>query len=271
MLSGIMVSEKENVYFNRIFVIQSLPEGDRRTGDEIELRIKYISFKDPSITVELIDIDSRSAFFNSLKLINRLIPNGILPFIHFEIHGNKQGLVLSNNEFVEWSDIKEPLRYLNKQTKNNLFISLATCYGGYLLNLYKPWEACPFYGYIGPISTAIDIELEASYSAFFETLLLTNDFANATEKLQETVEGNSKLYICINCTQYFNHLTSQYKEENKNPRIRNDRVMQITRHLKKEYPNRSIKEIKREADRFFLTNKDEEEIEKMSRVFFHKE
>ncbi|MBI1767637.1 MAG: hypothetical protein HYR67_04615 [Bacteroidetes bacterium] len=268
-----MILEKENVYFNRIFIIQSLPDGDKRTGDEIELKIKYISFKESSITVELIDVDSRSSFFNELKKIRELIPNGILPFIHFEIHGNEHGLVLSNNELLEWNDLKEPLRDLNKRTKNNLFISLATCYGGYLLRIYKPWEACPFYGYIGPIGIAFDNDLEASYSAFFETLLLTNDFANATEKLQETVEGNSKLYISMNCSQYFNNLVAQYKEENKNPRIQNERVKQIVKNLKKEYSNRGVsnKKIKREADRFFLTNKEDEEIEKMSKIFFHKE
>ena len=81
---------------------------------------------------------------------------------------------------------KEALRNLNIKSKNNLFISLATCYGGHLLKIYKPWETCPFFGYIGPSELVYNLDLEASYSAFFETLLTENDFSKAIEKLQNT-------------------------------------------------------------------------------------
>lgn len=266
-----MEKEKEDVYFNRIFILQSLPSDERRTGDEIELKIKYLSYRGAPISVELSDIFTPDDLFQTLDKIKGLVSTGILPFIHFEIHGSKQGLVLSNNELVEWHKLKGILLDLNKKTKNNLFISLATCHGGHLLKIYKPWEPCPFYGYIGPTEEVYNLDLEASFSSFFETLLTENNFARAIEQLQLTVDGNSSKYAFLNCYGYFDRLIKLYKEENNNPRIRNDRVKDIIKKYKIRYPGRRLtnKEIKREADRLVLTNAEDEEFERMRKIFLH--
>lgn len=266
-----MKREKEDVYFNKIFILQSLPSNEKQTGIEIELRIKYLSFKNKSIGAELIDIHTSVDLYQTLDRVKELIPGGILPFIHFEIHGSKQGLVLSNDELVEWDKLKGVLLDLNKKTKNNLFVSLATCYGGHLLKIYKPWEPCPFYGYIGPTEEVYNLDLEASFSTFFETLLTENDFAKAIEQLQLTVEGNSSKYAFLNCYGYFDKLMTLYKDENKNPRIRNERVKDIIKKYKEHYPLKRLtnKEIKREAERLVLTNAEDEEFERMKKIFLH--
>jgi hypothetical protein len=263
--------EKEDVYFNKIFIIQSLPSDQRRTGDEIELRIKYLSYRGNLVNVELTDINSSDDLFQTLNSINRLVSSGVLPFIHFEIHGSKQGLSLANNELVEWHKLKDILLDLNKKTKNNLFISLATCYGGHLLKIYKPWEPCPFYGYIGPTEEVYPLDLEASFSEFFETLLTENDFAKAIEKLQLTVDGNSSKYAFLNCYGYFDRLIKLYKEEIDNPRIRKERVKEIIKKYKSRYPENKLtsKELKKEAERLVLTNAEDEEFERMRKIFLH--
>jgi len=266
-----MRREKEDVRFNRIFIIQSLGADERQTGNEIELLIKHLSFQGKNISVELTNIEESSGLFRTIEKIDNLIPSGILPFIHFEIHGSKQGLELSNDELVEWDKLKEPLRNLNIKTKNNLFISLATCYGGHLLKIYKPWETCPFFGYIGPTEPIKHLDLEASYSAFFETLLTENDFSKAIEKLQNTVNGNSSKYAFLNCHGYFNRLMDTYKEENQNPRIRNQRTKDLITKFKQRYSDKGLsnKEIKREADRLILTNAEDDLFEEWRKTFFH--
>lgn len=265
------MKEREEVYFNKIFILQSLPSDERQTGAEIELKIKYLSYRGKPISAELIDIHSSEELFQTLDKVKELIPSGVLPFIHFEIHGSKNGLNLSNDEIVEWSKLKDTFLDLNKKTKNNLFISLATCYGGHLLKIYKPWEPCPFYGYIGPTEEVKNRDLEASFSAFFEILITENDFAKAIEGLQLTVEGNSSKYAFLNCYGYFNKLIDSYKEENKNPRIRNERVKDLIKRFKELYPDKRLtnKEIKREAERLILTNAEDEEFERMRKIFLH--
>jgi len=266
-----MIKEREDVYFNKVFILQSLEDKERRTGDEIELKIKNISFKTRNIEVKLTDIKSSDEFFRTIQGINSAVSNGTLPFIHFEIHGSDEGLGLSNGDYITWNKLKEPLRDINILTKNNLFISLATCFGAHLLKIYKPWEPCPFYGYIGPLKSADNRDLEASYSIFFETLLLENNFAKAISDLLNAAPSNPNNYAYLNCYGYFKMLKDLYKEENKNPRIWNTRVKEIMNKYK-ERPNHkklSGKELKKLVERLLLTGKEDEEFDKMEEVFFH--
>lgn len=262
--------ERTEVYFNKVFILQSL-KNERRTGDEIEIKIKNISYRDNRTTGKLIDIESKQHFFKILGDIKNESLTGTLPFIHFEIHGSVEGLELDTGEQIQWDQLKEPLREINKIAKNNLFVSLATCFGAHLLKLYKPWETCPFYGYIGPLKEVRSIEVEASYSTFFEVLLLENDFAKAIKALQDTVPTNSNNYVFLNCYAYFDRLMTMYKEENLNPRIRSARIKDVVRKFKEGHPNTGLSnnEIKKHAERLFLTNKEDEEFERMRTVFLH--
>lgn len=265
------MKERDEVYFNKIFIIQSLSSNERPTGREIESKIKYLSYKDLPINVQLIDVHTSDELIGALIEINAVIPKGILPFIHFEIHGSKQGFILSNNELVEWNKIKDTLLTINKSTKNNLFISLATCYGGYLLNIYKPWEPCPFYGYIGPTEEVYNRDLEASYSVFFEILLTLNDFAKAIEMLQMTVDGNSGKYAFLNCYGYFDRLMKLYKEENENPKVISRRTNDIIKKYKERNPQGILtnKELRREVAKLLFNKAEDHEFEKMRKIFFH--
>jgi hypothetical protein len=264
------MKEKDEVYFNKIFILQSLIN-ERHTGEEIEIKIKNISYKKKNIDVLLIDVLDKHHFFKVLDDIKNQVAKGILPFIHFEIHGSILALVLANEEQITWEELKHPLLEINKMTHNNLFVSLATCYGAYLLKIYKPWEPCPFYGYIGPMAEVKNIEVEASYSIFFEVLLLEDDFSKAIEALQNTIPTNSINYAFLNCYGYFDKLISLYKEGSLDPRVRAARAKQIVKKFKKRNPDSGLSnnEIKKQAERQILTHKEDEEFERMRKVFLH--
>lgn len=263
------MSERLNIYFNKIFILQSL-RYERRTGDEIFTKVRQISFRDGSITGVLIDIRDKEHFFQVLSGIRHESIRGIKPFIHFEIHGSVEGFELDTGERIAWELLKEPLREINKTTGNNLFISLATCFGAYLLKIYKPWETCPFVGYISPLREVKNHELEASYSVFFEVLLLEKDFDKAIKALQDTVPRNPKDYVFLNCVGYFDRLISIYKGEKDDPKKRTARAKAIERKFRLKNPGTrlSSKEIKRHADRLLLTE-EENEIQRMRAVFLH--
>lgn len=261
--------ERLNVYFNKIFILQSLRD-ERRTGDEILTKIKHISFRDSSVTGVLVDLKDKEHFFQMLSNIRHESIRGVKPFIHFEIHGSVEGFELDTGERIVWQLLKEPLREISKITGNNLFISLATCFGAYLLKIYKPWETCPFFGYIGPLREVKNHELKASYSVFFEVLLLENDFDKAIQALQDTVPTNSQDYVFLNCVGYFDRLISIYKGEKDDPKKRTARAKAIERKFRLKNPGTrlSSKEIKRHAERLLLTE-EENEIQRMRTVFLH--
>jgi hypothetical protein len=109
------------------------------------------------------------------------------------------------------------------KSRNNLFISLATCYGANFLYIYDLWKECPFYGYVGPISEVDTRDVENSYSAFFEALLDTQNFDFAIQALRQTKETNSSSYLFATCHIFFEHLVRKFGGDRKNSRIQRER------------------------------------------------
>ncbi len=129
-----------------------------------------------------------------------------LPYLHFEMHGskNKDGLILKTGELVKWDMIYKGLQSINITSKNNLFISMASCYGAYLIKAYKKVnEPCPFYGFIGPLNNIGERDLEDSYENYFTKLLDTKDFTRAIKELKASNIDNPNEYIFLNSDAYF--------------------------------------------------------------------
>ncbi len=81
---------------NHIFVIQSLPAGDKPTGEElyadvIKRRIDLMQADNIKMTHAYFDTKDKNAFTDSLKYIHAnspYLPGGLL--IHLEIHGSNE-------------------------------------------------------------------------------------------------------------------------------------------------------------------------------------
>lgn len=96
---------------------------------------------------------------------------GIL--FHLEMHGSKNfdGLVLSNNTLIEWSELIELFRPINLITCNKLFVTMATCYGRHLYKGVDPTKKSPYSGYISASKAVYPIEIVEQYSVLFEKLI----------------------------------------------------------------------------------------------------
>lgn len=79
-----MKFEEGNIYFNKIYVIQSIPDDEMKTGTEIHSdTISRRSWTDPNLATELINVDTKEELLNLLEIIKNETKNlSILPFIH---------------------------------------------------------------------------------------------------------------------------------------------------------------------------------------------
>jgi len=107
-----------------------------------------------------IKVESSSEFFEVLEQINEQTKEGLRPILHFEAHGDKDlGLQIAvTGENISWSSLLIMPQKINKNTKNNLGVVMAACFG---LNAIKPLQIlqpCPFYFLIGA-----DEPVEAGY------------------------------------------------------------------------------------------------------------
>ncbi len=121
-----------NILFNKIIILQSLDSEDRKTGTELhDDTVSRATWKHPNVQTQIIQIETSLELFEVLDGINNDVRhNEVLPFIHFETHGTTDGLSLASGENVKWTDMLPLIGAINLNTDNNLFISVAACWGG---------------------------------------------------------------------------------------------------------------------------------------------
>ncbi|MDF1676678.1 MAG: hypothetical protein P1U44_13265 [Vicingaceae bacterium] len=217
------------ITFNKIYVIESLPDNETKTGTDLHndiIRRRLWSHK--NISSELNIINSKLEFLNLFETVKTEIKeNKIIPYFHFEIHGNKNGFFLKSNEQVNWIELHHRLMELNMLVKNNTWLSLATCFGAYIYSIVKPTDRSPFYGYIGPWEE-IDIrDIPMSYERFFETLLENFDIKEAVKALNLSNPHKPIDYKIYDSNSVFQRVFDKYETDfYKEPRF-SERLEQI--------------------------------------------
>lgn len=177
--------------FNKIYVIESLRPKDKKTGQFLfnDVIKRWLEQKGLNDNCELLIPTSKETFFDCLEHIRKeTIVKLVNPVIHFELHGSEKGIQVSNDDIITWDEIQFRLTELNFITKCNLFITMATCYGGYIYSVIKPNLRSPFWGFVGPFETVYGDEVLENYSAFYDEFIQTLNINNAVKAL-----NNSKL------------------------------------------------------------------------------
>lgn len=174
-------------YFSKVYVIESLPQGERKTGTNFYTDIiERKTWQNPDLKAELLTPQNRREFVQSLEKIRHEIESGeAWPFIHFEIHGYTDGFSLGNGEDFTWKELYPHLKMLNLLNRNNLFVSLATCFGAHIFSVVNPLQTAPFYGYVGTWDKIGDRDLETDFTEFFKEMLSSSSMTKAIQRLNE--------------------------------------------------------------------------------------
>lgn len=170
---------KRTQYFSRIAIIQSLPEGELSTGRKLFEELDTLNTnQDIGIEIKFNNVcTSKDFIYIIFGLIAEAKKTDMIPILHIEAHGisDKNGIVLASGEVITWKELKDPLIQLNEATKNNLFVVLASCWGGYLMEILTPVDKSPCWGLIGPSDKMTAAMLLKNYTDFYVTLLSTGD------------------------------------------------------------------------------------------------
>lgn len=193
--------------FKTIWVIESLFDGDYRTGKELYDDVLYYKHvQDPSVLVEFVEVTDKAQLFATLaRITDDLRKTGNVPLLHIETHGSKEGLVLKSGESVRYEELLPALRTINVIAQNNLFVVAAACEGGYLSFVLREslTSPCPFWGICGPSVEVSAQDVFKGYSAFYAELLVSSDAKNALVKLQEAIPAHGDKFNIWNAEYLF--------------------------------------------------------------------
>jgi hypothetical protein len=243
------------IQFNKIYVIQSLPTVEPQTGthlfqDIIERRAVQL----PGFGAELADIHHRAGLEQLFKsIIAECDPKGMRPYLHFEMHGSQRGLTLRSGELASWGFLYSYFVAINEILKNQLFISLACCYGAYMFNAVNPLRRSPVFAYIGP-PNEIDVgDLEVDFTAYFDTLLQKLDLDAAIDALNDH-KPNDQKYIVNSAEMIFDIVAGGLLHKYRSRAVRRARIQQLVKDAWKDH------ELRKRFSKEALRNRFNEEI-----------
>lgn len=178
-----MATTRDELIFHGVRVIQSLPEGETPTAHKLlDDVLNPISYRNPHVHVMFEKVDTAAQLIEQLSAtLQHVQQTGRNPILHVEAHGNRLGLVMANGDLVRWSILSDALRSINRQTRFNLLLVLGACFGAHFTETLLPTFPSPVWAVVGPQEKVCNLDLLASYKAFYTELLGTFDGTKALD------------------------------------------------------------------------------------------
>lgn len=186
--------------------------------------------------------------------------------LHLEMHGeeNQRGVVLNSGELMTWLELGDRLRNINIATHNNLMVTMATCYGGWLLQTISPLLQAPMYFMLGSMNKEGENEndLLEAYTVFYETLFDTFQIGDAYVRMRCQCGDAANYFWPINEEDAFFKIYGGYLTINCTPAAVEQRAKES---ISREGRNRAeyrqliqnfIKREKQERARYYKQHKD---------------
>lgn len=204
-------------HISQIVIIESLSNHEAKTG---RILFEYIeglkAHNSLPISVEFENSTNSTNFFSTLARILQDAKSKLeYPLIHIECHGSEDetGIVLANDDFISWADMKPILTEINIATQCNLMVVLGACNGGYLSKIIQLIDGAPCWAVLGPTESVSVDDLISSYRIFYGELLSTLDGDKALDKLLSSPDRQAN-YSFITAEGLFKKAYSRYFREN---------------------------------------------------------
>ncbi len=162
--------------FNKIIVIESLEDKDRKTGREVFDDLEFTKLLCSNrLESEFRLISNKSDLMLCIdELIENVEFNGVFPILQIDAHGNTDGVKFSENSYIGWRELLEQLSKLNLLMKGNLLVVLASCYGAHIIRHVSTISRAPFWGVIAPYEKTHPENVYSGLNRFYNAICLGN-------------------------------------------------------------------------------------------------
>lgn len=173
-----------SVVYNSILIIESLPENDVKTGEDL-CKILKILHPDHS-GIQYIPVASKDEFIKIMDEINFLMRGnqGFRPIINIETHGNKKEIGFADNSRMAWGELMGVLRGINEICKNELVVFLACCEGYHFIKSTTISEYSPCGYLFAPQETILVTNVINATVEFFNEITVNGDLDAAADLMK---------------------------------------------------------------------------------------
>ena len=167
--------------FDSIFLAESLPPGELRTGTELYERvIAPWSRREGATNVQHARLETASDFLGALSQVDALVrSHSHSPILVIDAHGDREGMELASGEHIPWRDVAAPFISINEGCRCNLVVVASMCFGAYIQSALAPTDKAPAFAIIGPAEIMPAGDLLESNIRLFEHFLEHRDMMAA--------------------------------------------------------------------------------------------
>lgn len=189
-------------------IIQSLEDDEMQTGQLlIDDLLKYKKFQEDFLTLELLVIKSKADLWKVLNdLKTKVEEDKWHIIIHFETHGNEQGLVLSSGEGVLWTELLTHLRPINVLLKHYLVIHMGMCLGAWIISAIDLFNRASFKAIVASTQKVGDRNLLHAFTAFYDIYFFELNPLSAVEAMNKVGGSEGGLFHLIIADQLFDRI-----------------------------------------------------------------
>lgn len=205
----------ENLDGIKVFIIESLRNGDKKTGEDLKDNLRQIWYDQnliPDFDCQYTHVHDTNDLICTIKDIEKQVTtSNKLPILQIECHGSSNGLQLGSMEMVTWKELFNYIRPINIASYNLLMLNLSMCNGETVIRYIDPTQRAPFRAVTGPIGEVLPEVLEKAWLFFYENYMksLTEDYG-----LYKLAQSSGLIYY----TQEF-IFDAYYDLANQNPEL----------------------------------------------------
>ena len=257
--------------FSKLWVIESLPDGDLKTGTAlVENHLRDIQKDNLGLHLALEQPRTKADLIQLLhKIRDETIEEGLYPLLHFECHGCPDGLGVASGELVTWDELREILIEINQACKLNLVVILAACNGVHLIKVATKMDRAPFWAVIGPEKEITAGEAKHDFSVFYSVFFKDLDGDAAIEALNGGVKNGDRKYHFLSAEGLFARAYRRYYKSHCIGKGRRERIENlVTQAMKNPDVRRMGVKLVRDKIKQGLSEEDKHFAKLKNRFFF---
>lgn len=118
------------------------------------------------------------------------------PILHLSMHGNDQGVALTNGEFLTWADLRKSLTPLTNAMEGGLLICMSSCFGGSGCRMaMHEDEDYPFWALVGNSQSALWSDAAVAYITFYHLFFKGIPVEECVERMRSASgDGNFMMF-----------------------------------------------------------------------------
>jgi hypothetical protein len=195
-----------------VHIIESLRARDRKTGERLRDRLgPVISGRGRALPVHFWRVSTKAELFDRLRgIADDARSTGLAPIVDLQTHGDFDGLQVTSDECLEWSDLKGPLTEINVACRLNLLVLMGACTGEALVRVLQPSDRAPVWAVIGPKRTLDEQQVEDAHAAFYAELMSNGNGDAAVRAMNAAAGAADSLFRFIDAVWFFREVMQAY-------------------------------------------------------------